>query len=377
MIKFDVNSGDLFNRLQVLAKAQASKASISILEYVKIEVADNAIMLTAGDTDNTIQTCLGVNVIEGRGEAICIRTDNLLIGLKELPNQPITIIANEKGAMDIRIDYHNGHFSLLGQSSDDYPSPIGLADDARRFFLNGEKLRSGVTACKKFVADDELRPVMCGIYFDLTTAHKLTMVASDGHALVRDTYDIGNDIEPISFNLPFKASSLLTNMIGKTDDDVEIGVDNNRAIFKTIDYTMTCRLIEGKYPNYNSVIPEDNPIVVNLQKETLSSCLRRVLVSATKNISLVSMQISKGAILLSARDDGYGTVTEETISCEYEGKDFSIGFKGTLFLDILSVIPSETIAMKMSAPERAVLVVPLENNDGEDLTTLCMPLLNI
>jgi len=375
MIKLKLNSGDLCNRLQVLAKAQSAKNSITILETVKIEVGDNAIMLTAGDDANTVQSCLNVEVLDGKGEAICVRTDTLVTGLRELPNQPITLVANENGTLGIRIDYANGHFTFTGQDAADYPQLVGMANDARHFFLNGEKLRLGVGVCKKFVADDELRPVMCGIFFDLNTANKLAMVASNGHALARKIYDIENTIEPISFNLPLKASTMLTNIINKADEDIEIVVDGNRVQFKTKDYTMISRLIDGKYPNYNSVIPTDNPIAISLPTDTIAGCLRRVLISANDSTSLVSFTLNKGSLLLSAQDEAFGTSSDETVACEYEGDKFAIGLKGTLILDILSVIPSGTVDIKLSNPTRAAVFVPQENAEGEDLTLICMPMM--
>ena len=375
MIKLKLNSGDLCNRLQVLAKAQSQKNSITILETVKIEVGDNAIMLTAGDDANTVQSCLNVEVLDGKGEALCIRTDNLLTGLKELPNQPITLIANENGTLGVRIDYANGHFNFMGQDAADYPNPLGVAADARQLSLNAEKLRLGVNICKKFSANDELRPIMNGIFFDLNTANKLTMVSSNGHALAREIYDIDNTIEPISFNLPVKASVLLTNIIGKADSEVEIRVDENRAQFKTEEFTMTSRLIEGKYPNYNSVIPTNNPISVSMPIEQLAGCLRRVLISANDSTSLVSLTLNQGSMLLSAQDEAFGTSSDETIACEYEGNKFAIGFKGTLLLDILSVLPSGMVEIQLSEPTRAAVFVPQEKVEGEDLTLLCMPMM--
>lgn len=375
MIKLKMNSGDLCYRLQVLAKAQAQKNSIAILDCVKIEVGDNAIVLTAGDDANTIQSCLNVEVQEGKGDAICIRTDNLLTGLKELPNQPITLIANENGATGVRIDYANGHFNFMGQDAADYPNPLGVAADARQLSLNAEKLRLGVAVCKKFSANDELRPIMNGIYFDLNTANKLTMVSSNGHALAREIYDIDNTIDPISFNLPLKAAMLLTNIIGKADSDVEISVDENRAQFKTGDFTMTSRLIEGKYPNYNSVIPTNNPIAISLPTEQLAGCLRRVLISADDSTSLVSLTLNQGSMLLSAQDEAFGTSSDETITCEYEGNKFAIGFKGTLLLDILSVISSGMVEIHLSEPTRAAVFVPQDKVEGEDLTLLSMPMM--
>ena len=375
MIKFSVNSGDFFNRLQTLAKAQASKTSLSILEYVKIEVADGAIMLTAGDSDNMIQTTISVDVKEGSGESICIRTDNLLVGLRELPNQPITITAAPEAACGIRVDYSNGHYEFVGMDSSDYPSPIAMANDARNFFLLGKKLQLGIACTKKMVANDELRPVMCGVFFDLKTANRLTMVASNGNALARETYDIANAIEPISFNLPLKASLLLSSIIGKDDDEVQISVDDRNAKFTTNSYTMISKLVEGKYPNYNSVIPTDNPIVVSIPKDSLVGSLRRVLISANESTPLIQMTLKDNSLLLSANDAAFGSASEETINCDYDGNEFAIGFKGTLLLDILSVMPAGNVKLMLSDPSRAAVLTPEEKIDGEDLTMLCMPMM--
>ena len=223
-------------------------------------------------------------------------------------------------------------------------------------------------------ADDELRPVMNGIYFDITT-EDLTFVASDGHKLVRSKTLSVKGSERASFILPKKPANLLKSLLPKENEEVNIKFDENNAYITLSSYTMTCRFIEGRYPNYNSVIPKDNPNKVVVDRLSFLNALKRVSVFSNPASSLVRLQLSDNQMLVSAQDIDFSTAAEETIPCQYEGTAMNIGFKSNFLIEILNNIPAAEVSLELSDPSRAGLIFPIEKEEGEDLLMLLMPMM--
>ena len=223
-------------------------------------------------------------------------------------------------------------------------------------------------------ANDELRPVMNGIYFDLT-ADALAIVASDGHKLVRNkNFTIKSDT-PASFNLPKKPASLLKNILSKDGDDATIKFDDRSAEIQFSDGVMRCRLIDGRYPNYNSVIPTNNPCQVTVDRKALQSALRRVLPFASESSQLIRFHIEMGRFEVSSEDIDFSTSAKEQLSCDYAGSPMSIGFKGSSLMEILGNLTSDNIILQLADPSRAGIIVPAEQPENEDVLMLIMPML--
>ena len=215
---------------------------------------------------------------------------------------------------------------------------------------------------------------MNGIYFDIT-AENITFVASDGHKLVRV---IQNDVKGdgrSSFILPKKPANLLRSLLPKESGEVEIKFDENNAYITMSNFMMICRFVEGRYPNYNSVIPQNNPNTVELDRLALLNALKRVSVFSNPASSLVKLQMSEDKIIVSAQDIDFLTSAEETIPCHYAGNVMNIGFKGVFLIDILNNIPASDVRIELSDPSRAGIILPLENEEGQDMLTLLMPMM--
>jgi DNA polymerase-3 subunit beta len=215
---------------------------------------------------------------------------------------------------------------------------------------------------------------MNGIYFDITT-DDLTFVASDGHKLVKVTTKEVKGDGRSSFILPKKPSNLLKSLLPKESGTVELKFDENNAYVLMSNYTMVCRFVEGRYPNYNSVIPKENPFSVTLDRLTLFNALKRVAVSSNPASGLVKLQLSEEKIVVSAQDIDFLTSAEEMIPCTYEGNVMSIGFKAAFLIDILSNIPSADVRLELSDPSRAGIILPVDNEDNEEMLTLLMPMM--
>ncbi len=373
-MNFSISSTTFCNRLQTLNKVISSKNSIAILDSILFELQDNILKMTASDGDITLVSTLEVNSAEGSGK-FALNASQIINGLKEISDQPIRLSIDDND-FKVVIKYQNGKCEFVGQSGEEYPTPKGVEGEAKTVSIPTSVLIGGIGKSIFATADDELRPVMNGIYFDILP-DSITFVASDGHKLVRNrNFSVTSpDQIPNSFILPKKPAKTLKDILVKDSDDAIVTFDENCAEIKLDNYILTCRLIEGRYPNYNSVIPKDNPYKVRIDRQTLISALRRVLVFANTSTNLIKIKISAGTVVISSQDVDYSTRAEESIACEYDGNTMNIGFKGTFLIDILSSISSNEVVLELADPSRAGVIVPAEQEENEDLLMLLMPMM--
>ena len=371
-MKFVVSSATLLSHLQAISRVINSKNSLPILDCFLLELDGNVLTITAADNETRLETKVEVNSSEGTG-SLAVNSKNLLDPLRELPDQPLTFDVNDE-TLEIYIYYHNGKYNFVGLKGDEYPRPKELKESAIRLDIPAETLFSGINRTVFATADDELRPVMNGIYFDITT-DDLTFVASDGHKLVRVIHkDVKGDGRS-SFILPKKPANLLRSLLPKENGTVEVKFDENNAYITMSNFVMICRFVEGRYPNYNSVIPQNNPNNVTLDRLALLNALKRVSVFSNPASSLVKLQLSEDKIVVSAQDIDFLTSAEEMIPCQYNGNVMNIGFKAVFLIDILNNIPSTDVKLELSDPSRAGIILPAENEENEDMLTLLMPMM--
>jgi len=372
-MRFTVSSSALSSKLNMLAKVIGSKNSLPILDCFLFQVANGEMSITASDSDNVIKSTLALTDHDGEGE-FCVPNRVILDALKELPEQPLHFDVDTAGeAIAIKIVYQNGLYNFTGQSAEDYPRTQSMNDACTTVSLPTEMLINNISRSLFATANDELRPVMNGIYFDLT-ADALAIVASDGHKLVRSKNFSIKSESPSAFNLPKKPASLLKNILSKDGDDAIIKFDDRSAEIQFTDGVMRCRLIDGRYPNYNSVIP-NNPNEVTVDRRGLQSALRRVLPFASESSQLIRFHIESGRFEVSSEDIDFSTSAKEQLSCEYNGSPMSIGFKGSSLMEILSNLTSDNIIIQLADPSRAGIIVPAEQPENEDILMLIMPML--
>lgn len=371
-MKFVVSSATLLSHLQAISRVINSKNSLPILDCFLLELDENVLTITAADNETRLETKVEVNSSEGTG-SLAINSKNLLDPLRELPDQPLTFDVNDE-TLEIYIYYHNGKYNFVGLKGDEYPRPKELKESAIGLNIPAETLFNGINRTVFATADDELRPVMNGIYFDITT-DDLTFVASDGHKLVRVIHkDVKGDGRS-SFILPKKPANLLRSLLPKENGTVDVKFDENNAYITMSNFVMICRFVEGRYPNYNSVIPQNNPNNVTLDRLALLNALKRVSVFSNPASSLVKLQLSEDKIVVSAQDIDFLTSAEEMIPCQYNGNVMNIGFKAVFLIDILNNIPSTDVKLELSDPSRAGIILPAENEENEDMLTLLMPMM--
>lgn len=372
-MRFTVSSSALSSKLNMLAKVIGSKNSLPILDCFLFQVTNGEMSITASDSDNVIKSTLALTDHDGEGE-FCVPNRVILDALKELPEQPLHFDVDAAGeAVAIKIVYQNGLYNFTGQSAEEYPRTQSMNDACTTVSLPTEMLINNISRSLFATASDELRPVMNGIYFDLT-ADALAIVASDGHKLVRSKNFTIKSESPSAFNLPKKPASLLKNILNKDGDDAIIKFDDRSAEIQFTDGVMRCRLIDGRYPNYNSVIP-NNPNEVTVDRRGLQSALRRVLPFASESSQLIRFHIESGRFEVSSEDIDFSTSAKEQLSCEYNGSPISIGFKGSSLMEILSNLTSDNIIIQLADPSRAGIIVPAEQPENEDILMLIMPML--
>ncbi len=371
-MRITLSSSALSSRLGILSKVINSKNGMPILDCFLFEVANSQLTITASDSENVLQTTMPLDYAEGEGK-FAVNNRTILDAVKELPEQPLTINV-ETSTYIIKVIYQNGIYNFTAQNADEYPIVQRMSEGCTSLVLPSITLAESISRALFATAQEELRPVMNGIYFDLTP-EALAFVASDGHKLVRNkNYKIQTE-QPRSFIMPKKPATLLKNILGKDESDVIIRFDDRNAEIIFTDSVLSCRLIEGRYPNYNSVIPQDNPYQLTVDRKMLLGALRRVLPFASESSQLVRLHIENGKIEVSSEDIDFSTSAKEEITCDYTGKSMNIGFKGPSLTEILNNLSSEEVTLELADPSRPCLILPAEQPDGEDILMLIMPML--
>ncbi|HLW07644.1 MAG TPA: DNA polymerase III subunit beta, partial [Marinilabiliaceae bacterium] len=361
------------SHLQAISRAIASKSQYPILDYFLFDVKDTTLNITASDLEVTMITHMTIDSSDGNG-VVAFPSKMLLEILRKLPEQPLTFEVNmDNLAVDIVSE--KGKYNFVGQPGGEYPEvPKVEEDKSSHLQMPASLLMTGITKTLFATADDELRPVMNGILFEFS-AESLTFVASDSHKLVRyRRLDAQSEFEA-SFILPKKPAGLLKNVLPREDGDVMVEFDHKNAIFNLPNYKMVCRLVEGNYPSYEAVIPQDNPNKAVIDRVELSNTLGRVSIFSNQSSNLVKLHMGNDEVVVSAQDIDFSVSAFEKQSCQYSGDEMEIGFKSQFLSDILDNIDSTEIIVEMSDPSRAAIILPFEKKDNEEELMLLMPMM--
>lgn len=371
-MKFNVSSSKLFSQLQAVSRVINNKNALPILDDVLFELAGNELKLTASDGETTIRTAIEVDGVEGSGK-VASAAKLLLETLREFSDQPLAFTIDENN-FAVNMVSQNGTYSFVGVNGNEYPEMPQDEVDAQVLTLPATTLQSAIEKTIFCTADDPLRPVMNGIYFDIT-AENVTMVATDAHRLVKYTNNSVKTGIEANFILPKKPASLLKNLLAKEEGDVKItfGVKNARFEFdKTI---VVCRRIEGRFPNYNAVIPQSNQNIVTIDRQTMINACKRVAVFANNGTAQLRLALTENQIKISAQDIDFSTSAEEMIQCDYQGTAMAIGFKAPFLIDLLSTVGTTDVQLKLADPARAGLILPVGEESNEEVLMLLMPML--
>ncbi len=372
-MNFVVSSSELLSHLQSVSRVINPKNTLPILDNFLFNLEDKVLEITASDLETTLITRMSLeNVTDGGIIAIPARI--LLDTLKEFPDQPLTFEANID-SLKIVISSENGKFTIMGQNGSDFPQAPPLKENQSLVQMPVEALMNGVNKTFFATAEDELRPVMNGIYFELSP-DSVSFVATDAHKLVLYKRSDVKAEESSSFILPKKPASMLKGILPREEGNVNIEFDEKNAYFNLSKYKMVCRLVEGNYPSYNAVIPKENPNKLTIDRLDLYNAMRRVSVFSNQGSNLVKLEMTGNQLTVSAQDIDFSISAYERLNCQYDGDEMEMGFKSTFFIEMLSNLPSADVVLEMSDPSRAGILVPAEKeNPDEDILMLLMPMM--
>lgn len=371
-MRFTLSSTVLNSRLQTLAKVINSKNSLAILESFLFQVHDGKMEVTASDSENLMRTIIPLDECDAEGK-FAIPNRTVLDAVKELPEQPLTFEVNPE-TYEVAIEYQNGRYNFTAQDAEDYPQKEPIGGDAKTLTVNAKVLCENINRTLFATDNNDIRPVMNGIYFDLLP-DCLAFVASDGHKLVRCRYMGIQSETHDSFILPKKPAMLLRAVLDKSEDDVVVKFNSNCAEFHFQGGMLSSTLIEGVFPNYNAAIPTDNANELVIDRKALLGAIRRVLPFASMSSQLIRFHLDNGCLELSSEDLDFATSAKEKIVCEYNGVPLQIGFRGDFFSEILNSITTDEIRMLLGDPSRAGVIYPTEQPKDQDVLMLIMPLL--
>ncbi len=369
-MKFIVSSSALLKQLQVISGALSTNTVLPIIENFLFEINDGNLTVSATDLQTTMTTSLTVEAKENG--KIAVPSKILLDTLKTLPEQPITFTISSDN-FSIEMTAGEGKYKLVGENGEDFPK-IPKIEQAASLMISASVLSEAISKTIFAVSTDELRPAMTGVYCQMSTEN-LTFVATDAHKLVRyRRRDAKADVTS-SFILPKKALNLLKSSLPVEDISVNVEYNNTNASFSFNNVNLICRLIDEKYPDYEAVIPVNNPNKLTIDRNQLLSCLRRVSIFSNKTTHQVRLKISGSELQISAEDMDFSNEAHERLGCQYEGEDIEIGFNAKFIIEMLSNLNTEEVILEMSTPNRAGILLPVTADNSEDVLMLVMPVM--
>ena len=358
-MKLVVSSSELLKGIMTVAKAIPAKSALPILENFLFDLKGNLLEITASDSELTMRTSIEVENAEEEGQ-IAIPAKHLMDLLKELPDQPLSIKTTSDTSFEF--SWANGASTLPYFPASDYPPFSTTSDATVSLDFPSQSLVDAIASTIYATADDEIRPTMNGIYFDIDM-DSTTLVASDAHKLVCYTTSDVKASEKASFILHKKPAAILRSIIGKNSGNVEITFDSSNAVFKFDNTIVICRLVVGKYPRYRDVIPQNNSNVMKIDRLQLLNSVRRVSVCANKGSNHIKFNLSAGSLEITAQDLGFSLAAYEKVPCEYDGDDLTIGFKSTFLVEMLSNIGCDEVLMKFADGTRPAVIMPSEEDE--------------
>lgn len=389
-MKFSLSSSELAERLQAIGKVINTKNQMSILDCFLFEVSGDTLKITASDNENTLVTTLKINEA-GEDFRFAINAKTVLDAVKGIPEQPVTFNVDMQN-FNTTVNYQNGHFSLVSQNADEYPSYTDFPEDSAEIKVDSKLLLDSVgRALFATAPTDSAHPIMSGVLFDITQKDEtnneganVSIVASDGRKLEYTRWANENNVQAGQYVLSNKPALLLRSLLARESGEITMRFAKEKAEVRMNTFSMTCRLIDGKFPAYNKVVPKNNPNRLTVNRMAFINMLRRVLVFSDAVSSLVKLHMEADQLVTSVQNIDYSLSAEESMICEYDGMPMNIGFKGTTLVDFLNNIECENIEFQIADQSRAVIIVPspqpnaVKDDDGnakskEEIVMLLMP----
>lgn len=370
-MKFNVQGKLLQQQISAVSKVINAKNALSILDNFLLRVEGNLLHITGSDQETVMTAVLEIADSDSDGK-IAINAKRLMEVVKEVASFPLTFIIDDATG-NVDLQFPGGHFSFMGVDAAEYPQNFETDELTVEMTIPAEVVQKGLDYTLFAVSTETIRPMMTGVYWDFHEGD-ITFVGSDTHKLVRYINTTYQPNRETHFILPGKPAGILRSLIGKDCKEVKIKKDEKSAIFSFENYILACRFVKGVYPNYNRVIPADNPNELTVDRQSLLSAMKRVSLFASKTSSLVKMSMDTNMLQLTSQDLDYSTNADERVTCSYEGRPLSIGFNAVYMVEVLNNLPGDSIVVKLSDPGRPGLFMPFEQKEGEDIVMLQMPM---
>jgi DNA polymerase-3 subunit beta len=369
-MKFIVSSTYLLKQLQVLGGVINSSNTLPILDNFLFELDHNKLTVSASDLETTMASTLDVES-DSKG-SVAIPARLLLDTLKTFPEQPLTFVVEENNTVEISSNH--GKYALAYADGNEFPKAVALEDPSKTVIV-GDVLATAISKTIFAAGNDDLRPVMSGVFFQFST-EGLTFVATDAHKLVKYTRADIQANQVAEFIMPKKPLNLLKGILAASDNEVTIEYNESNAKFTFENSELICRLIDGKYPNYEAVIPKENPNKLAIDRTQFLNSVRRVSIFSNKTTHQIRLKIAGAELNISAEDVDYSNKAEERLTCDYQGDDMQIGFNSRFLTEMLNNLGSDEVQLEMSMPNRAGILTPIDGLDeGEHITMLVMPVM--
>ncbi|GAA3589761.1 DNA polymerase III subunit beta [Flavivirga amylovorans] len=369
-MKFIVSSTYLLKQLQVLGGVINSSNTLPILDNFLFELDHTKLTVSASDLETTMASSLDVES-DSKG-SVAIPARLLLDTLKTFPEQPLTFVVEDNNT--IEISSNHGKYALAYADGNEFPKAVSLEDPSKTV-VTGDVLATAISKTIFAAGNDDLRPVMSGVFFQFST-EGLTFVATDAHKLVKYTREDIKANQVAEFIMPKKPLNLLKGILAASEDDVTIEYNESNAKFTFENSELICRLIDGKYPNYEAVIPKENPNKLVIDRTQFLNSVRRVSIFSNKTTHQIRLKIAGAELNISAEDIDYSNKAEERLTCDYQGDDMQIGFNSRFLTEMLNNLGSDEVQLEMSMPNRAGILTPIDGLDeGEQVTMLVMPVM--
>lgn len=367
-MKFDVSSSELLSKLIIASGSIGSNPVLPILEDFLFVVNDNTLSISSTNLETSITTT--IEVIADENGSVAVPAKILLDTLKALPEQPVSFTIDPEN-YSIKLTSSYGEYKLSGDDPNDFPDlpEVGTANDIT---ISGKVLSQAISNTSFATSSDELRLAMTGVLMKIDY-NKLILVATDAHKLVKQSIaGINVDLSE-SFIVPKKALGLVKNALG--EDDIKISFNSKNVFFNLEDTRIIARLIDAKYPDYNAVIPTENPNLLTLGRHDFKNSLKRIVIYSNKTTNQVILSLTEGSLTISAQDLDFSNEATEQLSCNYEGEPMTIGFNAKFLIEMLNVLQSDEVKFELSTPSRAGILLPSEQEENEHLLMLVMPVM--
>ena len=369
-MKFIVSSSYLLKQLQVLGGVINNSNTLPILDNFLFELDENILKVSASDLETTMIAKIDVESDDNGSIAVPARL--LLDTLKTFPEQPLTFVAGDNNTVEISSNH--GKYALAYASGEEFPNAVEL-DDPSTVSIPAGVLATAVSNTIFATGNDDLRPVMSGVFFQFDT-EGLTFVATDAHKLVKYGRTDVKANQTAEFIMPKKPLNLLKGILAASDDDIKVEYNDSNAKFSFDNAQLLCRLIDGKYPNYEAVIPKENPNKLIIDRNQFLNSVRRVSIFSNKTTHQIRLKIAGAELNISAEDIDYSNKAEERLTCDYQGDDMQIGFNSRFLVEMLNNLNANDVSLEMSLPNRAGILTPVDGLDeGEKVTMLVMPVM--